>query len=104
TLVNLVLLAVPGLWLVRQINHTQGLMENVPDPQKLAAAGAFRTDLALALVAAFVLQLLYALLANRYSPGARVRRLIGAAVVCCALLGLLVGAGVLVEQHGGPVA
>ncbi|WP_273844371.1 O-antigen ligase family protein [Rubrobacter calidifluminis] len=104
TLVNLVLLAVPGLWLVRQINHTRGLMENVPDPQKLAAAGAFRTDLALALVAAFVLQLLYALLANRYSPGARVRRLIGAAVVCCALLGLLVGAGVLVEQHGGPVA
>ncbi|MCL6437785.1 MAG: O-antigen ligase family protein [Rubrobacteraceae bacterium] len=103
TLANLALLAAPGLWLVRRIDHTRGLMENVPDPQKLAAAGAFRTDLALALVAAFLLQFAYAAVARRSTLSPTTRRRIGALVAALVVVAGLIGAGALVEKHGGPV-
>jgi len=99
---NLLLLGAPGAWLLWRIQSLEGLLlVNASEAQKVAAGTAFRNDLILALVVAFVLQAGYSLLFDRYELTPWFRRiawalLLGGAVVVCA-----VGAFVVLERYGG---
>lgn len=101
TLANLVLLAIPGFWLLWQIQNTRGLLESVPDQQKLQAGATFRTDLLIALAAAFVLQAGYALLANRHELTPKARRTVGIIAAACVVLLFAAGAGAAAVKYGG---
>jgi hypothetical protein len=101
-LANLLLVAVPGAWLFWRIQGLEALLRaDASDAQKIAAGAAFRSDLILALVAAFVLQAGYAILVERYElmPGGR--RALGALVLVGAVLVASAGAFVVVRGYGG---
>lgn len=89
---NLLLISAPVLWLVYRTQDHPALYDgDAPQAQQLAAGSALLTDLIVAAVAAFLLQLVYSLLARRYSLQRAGRRLLGALAV--ALLAALVLAG-----------
>ncbi len=89
---NLLLVSGPLAWLVLQAQDLEALFKWVSDEGLRAADGsAFRTDLAIAILAAFVLQAVYSILLDRGELSPRVRRILGAAAVAA----LLVGAGSL---------
>jgi len=101
-LVNLLLLAVPGAWLVWRIHSLDGFFETgISDQQRIVLGTAFRNDLIVALVAAFVLQAGYALVANRYELMPLGRRVLGALFVAVTVLVIGAGAFVLVSAYGG---
>jgi O-Antigen ligase len=102
TLTNLLLLSVPGVWLLWRIQDLDGLMQRgVSDHQEIADGAAFRTDLLIALAAAFVLQAVYALLADRYELMPVGRRTLGALAGGVALVAVCAGALVVVNSFGG---
>jgi hypothetical protein len=60
-LANLLLLSLPGAWLLWRMQGLEGLLgTDVSRQQKIADGLAFRNDLILALVVAFLLQAAYA--------------------------------------------
>ena len=102
TLVHLVLLAVPGAWLLWRIQHLGGFVQTgVSEEQRMALGTAFRNDLIVAVAAAFVLQAGYALLANRYELMPFARRALGGLVVVVAVLAVGAGALSVVNEYGG---
>jgi O-antigen ligase len=101
-LTNLLLLCVPGVWLLWRMQSLEGLIQtNIPERQRIPDGTAFASDLILALVVAFVLQAGYALVVNRYNLMPLGRRLIGALALFGAVLALGVGAFVVVNGYGG---
>ncbi len=101
-LANLLLLGVPGVWLLWRMQNLEGLMRaDISEQQKMAEGAAFRTDLILALAAAFVLQAGYAFLANRYELMPLGRRVIGALALFGVVLAVGVGAFAVVDRYGG---
>ena len=94
TFVNLMLAAVPLGWLLYEAQGLGALFatEQSNDGQLISDGLAFRTDLLVAAGAAFLLQVAYAILANRYELVPEARRVLGVA----ALVGILLvgGAGV----------
>ncbi len=94
TFVNLMLASAPLGWLLYEIQDLKALFaaEQSSDGQLLSDGMALRTDLLVAAAAAFALQVVYAVLANRYELVPEARRWLGAA----ALVGVLLvgGAGV----------
>jgi len=101
-LANLLLLSVPGAWLLWRMQDLDALVRaDATDQQKIADGLAFRTDLILAFVAAFVLQAGYAFLVNRYDLQPLGRRALGAIVLGGMVLAAGVGAFVVVSQYGG---
>ena len=89
---NLLLLSAPVLWLVYRTQNYEALYNGgAPEAQQLAAGSALLTDLIIAAVAAFALQLVYSLLLRRYSLERRGRRLLGALSI--ALISILTLAG-----------
>lgn len=99
---SLLLLSIPGVWLVYEMRDLNGLWQiRVPDEQKIADGTAFRNYLIVALVVAFVLQLGYSLLANRYELMPLGRRALGALVLGSLLLVACAGAYVVVNHYGG---
>lgn len=101
-LANLILLGAPAGWLVWRIQSLDGLFRaGIPDAQKVADGVVFRNDLLLALVAAFVLQALYSLVANRFGLTGLGRRVAGGAALGGAALVLVVGGLVLADRYGG---
>jgi len=99
-LANLLLLSVPGAWLLWQIQGLSGLLgTGIPRQQKIADGIMFRNDLILALLVAFALQALFSFLANRYELVPAARRTLGILVVAGGALLAVAGALVLV---GGP--
>jgi hypothetical protein len=101
-LVNLLLISFPGAWLLWRVQNLEGFMQaGAPDQQRVAAGAVFRTDLIVALAAAFVLQAGYAFLANRYELMPTGRRALGTLAVIGAVLAVGAGAFVVVNQHGG---
>jgi hypothetical protein len=101
-LANLLLLSVPGAWLLWRMQDLDALVRaDATDQQKIADGLAFQTDLILAFVAAFVLQAGYAFLANRYELQPLGRRALGAIVLGGMVLAAGVGAFVVVSQYGG---
>jgi hypothetical protein len=102
TLANLLLLSVPGAWLLWRMQSLEGLMRTHVSEQQMIADGAvFRTDLIVALAAAFALQVGYALLVNRYELMPLARRMIGALILFGAVLAVGVGAVAVVNGYGG---
>ena len=101
-LANLLLLSVPGAWLLWRMQGLEALMEaDVTNQQKIADGIAFRNDLIVALVVAFVLQAGYALLANRYELQPQGRRVLGAIALGGMVLAAGVGAFAVVSNYGG---
>jgi hypothetical protein len=101
-LANLLLLSGPGAWLLWRMQDLGALVQaDTSIQQKIADGVAFRTDLIIALVAAFALQAGYALLANRYELQPQGRRALGAIVLGGMVLAAGAGAFVLVSQYGG---
>ena len=89
--VNLALVTAPLAWLVYRVQGLETLfLENATESQQLIDGAALRTDLLIAMVAAFLLQAIYAIFAERYElvPGAR--KALGAVV----LVGVLALGGV----------
>ena len=87
TFVNLALASVPLAWLIYQVQGLETLfLENITESQQLLNGASLRTDLLLAMAAAFFLQVVYAILVERYElvPGAR--KILGAAVLVGVLL------------------
>ena len=101
-LANLLLLCVPGVWLLWRVQSLEGLIQaRIPEQQRVADGTAFSSDLILALAVAFVLQAGYALVVNRYDLMPLGRRLIGALALFGTVLALGVGAFAVVNGYGG---
>src|SRR5918995_1208020 len=94
-LANLLLVALPGAWLLWRMQSLPGLLETGIRPQeKLADGTAFRNDLILALLVAFALQAGFTLLMNRYELAPAARRVLG--IIAVAGLVLVACAGTFV--------
>ncbi len=99
---NLLLLSVPGVWLLWRMQDLEGLLgTDVSRQQKIADGLAFRNDLILALVAAFVLQAAYAFLVSRYELAPQARRGLGLLVAAGAVLAVGALAVAFVTGLGG---
>src|SRR5829696_6217806 len=102
-LTNLLLLSLPGAWLLWQMQSLPGLLgTSVPPQQKLADGTVFRNDLIVALLVAFALQAAYTFLANRYELTPAARRGLGVLVVAGGVLAVVLGAFVVLNAYGGP--
>ena len=87
TFVNLALVSAPLAWLLYQVQGLEALFQqNASESQQLVDGAALRTDLLIAMAAAFLLQAIYAIFAERYElvPGAR--RVLGTIVLVGVLL------------------
>jgi len=101
-LANLLLISVPGAWLLWRVQHLDGLLQaGAPEQQRVVAGAAFRTDLIIALAAAFVLQVGYALVAYRYELMPTGRRVLGALALGSIVLAAGAGAFLVVDRYGG---
>lgn len=101
-LANLLLLSLPGAWLLWRMQGLEGLLgTEVSRQQKIADGLAFRNDLIVALVAAFVLQAAYAFLVSRYELTPPARRGLGLVVVAGAVLAVGASAVAFVASLGG---
>ena len=100
--VNLLLVSGPLLWLVWSVQGLETFFDSVSDESLAAADGfAFQTDLVIAALAAFVLQIAYAFLVGRYELAPTLQRVLGIAAVVAVLAGVgYVGFLVLGEQRG----
>ena len=102
TLANLLLVTLPGAWLFWKMRDLEALLRaDVPDAQKVADGLAFRNDLIVALVAAFVLQAVYSVVVDRYELMPAGRRVLGALALAGLVLVAGAGAFVVVSQYGG---
>ena len=102
TLANLILLSLPGVWLLWRMHNLEGLVRaDISEQQKIADGAAFRADLILALAAAVVLQAGYAFLANRYELMPWGRRVIGALALFGVVLAVSVGGFAMMNRYGG---
>ena len=102
TLVNLLILSVPGAWLLWRIQSLQGFLQTgLSEGQRVVLGTAFRNDLVVALAAAFVLQTGYALVVNRYELMPLGRRALGGLAVVAAVLAVGAGALAVVNEYGG---
>lgn len=87
TFVNLALAAAPIAWLIYQVQGLETIFrETASESQQLVNGASLRTDLLVAMAAAFLLQAIYAILVERYElvPGAR--KILGAIVLVGVLL------------------
>lgn len=101
-LANVLLLCVPGAWLLWRMQGLEGLIQaGIPERQRIADGAAFSGDLILALAGAFVLQAGYAFLVNRYELMPSGRRVIGGLVLLGVVLAAGGGAVAVVNGHGG---
>lgn len=99
---NLLLVGVPGGWLLWRMQNLEGLLlVDASEAQKVAAGAAFRNDLILALAVAFILQAGYSLLLERYEPTVQFRRLAWALVLGGAVLAVASGGFLVVDRYGG---
>jgi O-antigen ligase len=99
---NLLLVGVPGGWLLWRMHNLEGLLlADASEAQKAAAGAAFRNDLILALAVAFILQAGYSLLLERYEPTVQFRRLAWALVLGGAVLAVASGGFLVVDRYGG---
>ena len=106
-LANLVLVAVPGAWLLWRMQGLGALLD--PDAtirQRVADGAVLRNDLIVAFVVAFVLQAAYGYLASRYELTDVSRRYLSIAVGVGGVLAAIAFAGFLVSSGsaGNPAA
>jgi hypothetical protein len=100
-LANLLLLSLPGAWLLWQMRGLTAILgTGISRQQKIADGATFRNDLILALLVAFALQVLFAFLASRYEMAPAARRVLGIIVVAGGVLLALAGAFVVISGPG----
>jgi hypothetical protein len=99
---NLLLVFGPLVWLVWKVQDLGTFFGYEPSESLRAADGsAFRAELVIAIVAAFVLQAIYAVLVERYELAPSLHRLLSVATVIAVLLGAgALGFLVIGEQRG----
>jgi O-Antigen ligase len=86
---NLLLVCGPLAWLTGRAQDLDSFFSYVSDDSLRATDGqAFRTDLVIAVLAAFLLQVGYAVLVERYELVPAVRRYLGAAAAAAVLVGI----------------
>ena len=101
-LANLLLLSLPGAWLLWRMQDLHGLLRiGIPRQEKIADGTLFRNDLIVALLAAFALQAGYALLLNRFELVPAIRRAVGVLAVAAVVLLAVIGSFVVVDRYGG---
>jgi O-Antigen ligase len=101
-LANLLLISVPGAWLLWQMQDLVVFMlAGAPAQQRAAEGAEFRIDLILALAVAFVLQAGYALLVDRYELKPLGRRAMEVLAVIGVLVAVGAGALAVVSHYGG---
>jgi O-antigen ligase len=99
---NLILLFVPGAFLIWRILNTEALLStNATNEQKLAAGSALLPYLILSLVVAFVLQAAFAFLIARYELMPLGRKTVGAVLIGAVVVVVLGGALFVVARNGG---
>jgi O-antigen ligase len=100
-LVNSLLVCIPGAWLWWRMQDLGALLSpDAPMREKVADGLAFRNDLILALIVAFVLQAAYALFVSRYELTSVARRYAGLAVGAIGAV-TAVALAVVVAGYGG---
>ena len=100
-LVNFLLVCIPGAWLWWRMQDLGALLSpDAPIREKVADGLAFRNDLILALIVAFVLQAAYALFVSRYELTSVARRYAGLAVGAIGAV-TAVALAVVVAGYGG---
>lgn len=100
--INSLLLAIPGGWLLWKIHSLGALLHaGALQQQKIEAGTQFRTDLIISLVASFILQAAYSFVANRYEATWRTRRVASILAGVMVVLVLLAGATMVVNRYGG---
>jgi hypothetical protein len=101
-LANVLLVSVPGAWLLWRMQSLDGILRtDVTEQQRIVDGAVFRTDLIVALAAAFLLQAGYAVLVNRYELMPSGRRVLGTLVIVGAILVAGAGAFAVVQGYGG---
>jgi hypothetical protein len=101
-LANLLLVSVPFVWLWWRIQDLGALLSaDAPIQEKVSQGLAFRDDLIVALVVAFVLQAAYAFFVARYELTGVARRYIGWAVGLGAAVAAAAFAAFVVTGYGG---
>ena len=101
-LANFLLVCAPGAWLWWRMQDLGALLNpSAPVQEKVADGLAFRNDLILALVVAFVLQAAYALFVSRYELTSIARRYVGLAVGALGALAAAALAVAVVAGYGG---
>jgi uncharacterized membrane protein YhdT len=99
---NLLLILAPLLWLIQRARELETLFRATGGGELRVAEGAtFGTDLAVAVVVAFLLQAAYAALAERYELVPALHRALGTAVVVALLAGAGFLAPTVIGQQGG---
>ena len=99
---NLLLVCGPLAWLMVRAQDLETFFKWVPAEDLRAADGvAFRRDLAIAVLAAFVLQAVYAILVERYELPPALRRSLGVAAVVAVLAGVGTLGFVIIGQQKG---
>lgn len=100
---NLLLLSLPLAWLLWQAQGHDALFAlRASAQERIADGAAFRTDLIIALVGAFLFQAVYAALAERYELTPNLRRALGVAAIVVVLVGGGLGAYWFSNQQAEP--
>ena len=97
---NVLLFSVPLLWVFQQAQGLGKLFETgIPPQERVADGAALRTDILIAAAVAFVLQVAFAVLKERYELLPVTRRALGTAAVALVLVGVgFVGYTVVSQQ------
>lgn len=99
---NLIVLSIPGAFLLWRMSNTEALLNtNATAEQQVAAGSALLTYLILSMIAAFVLQSAYALLIARYELMPLGRKTVGAVLIGAVVVVVLGGAIFVVARNGG---
>lgn len=99
---NLLLVSGPLSWLVWKVQGLDTFFGYEPTESLRAAEGStFRTELAIAVIAAFVLQVIYAVLVERYELNPVSHRLLGIAAIVAVLIGVGALGFLVVGKQGG---
>ncbi len=100
---NLLLFSAPAAWLLWRMQDLNGLLgSGTPEEQRVSDGLAFRDDLIIAVVAAFILQATYSFVARRYELMPLGRKALGVAVLGGGALAALAGGALVLVRYGGP--
>lgn len=101
-LFNLTLVGIPTLWLFFEMQGLPGLLgANLPDEARVSDGITLRNLILIALLAAFLLQVIYSFFYKRYELAPFGRRVVGIGVAVLAGIAAIAGAVLLIFRSGG---
>lgn len=100
---NLLLFSAPAAWLLWRVQDLNGLLGAGTSEERRVSDGlAFRDDLIIAVITAFILQAIYSFVARRYELMPLGRKALGVVVLGGGALVALAGAVFALVRYGGP--